>query len=157
MTKTTCIPILAAVMPDERDVVEAAAKDIADALSQAAAQTWSCRCDFVPDLNAISGAPASCVIVTSLAVPLARIDLPWEQAEQQLRASYAAVSRIGVPVMICTVLRHVDLEDDQSAAARKLRRLRQLNLLATKLSHEHGAIVIDLDRILSDIGAYSLN
>jgi len=157
MTNTACIPILAAVTPDERGVVEAAAKDIADALSQAADQTWTCRCDFVPDLTAISETSANCVIVTSVAVPLAHMDLPWEQVEQQLRASYAVLCQIGVPVMICTALRHVSLEGDATTAARKLRRLRQLNLLATKLSHEYGVIVIDLDRILADIGAHSLN
>jgi hypothetical protein len=157
MTNTACIPILAAVTPDERGVVEAAAKDIADALSQAAGQTWTCRCDFVPDLTAIAETSENCVIVTSLAVPLAHMDLSWEQVEQQLRASYAVLCQIGVPVMICTVLRHVGLEGDATAAAGKLRRLRQLNLLATKLSHDYGVIVIDLDRILADIGAHSLN
>jgi hypothetical protein len=157
MNPTNCIPILAAVTPDERRAVEQAAKDIADALSRAAGDIWTCRCDFVPDLSAISETTANCVIVTSLGVSLARVDLPWEQAGQQLRASYAVLCQIGVPVMICTVLRHVGVEADPAAAARKLRRLRQLNLLATKLSHEYGAVVIDLDRILADIGAHSLS
>jgi hypothetical protein len=156
-TPTASIPIFAAVTPDERSVVEAAAKDIADALSQAAGQTWTCRCDFTLDLSAVSETPTKGVIVTSLAVPLALMEQPWEQVEHRLRASYAVLCQNGVPVMICTVLRHVSVEGDPAASARKLRRLRQLNLLATKLSHEYGAVVIDVDRILADIGAHSLN
>lgn len=157
MNPAACIPILAAVTPNERGVVEAAANLIADAITKATGHTWTCRFDFVSNLSAISETTANCIIVTSLAVPLARVDLPWEQAAQQLRASYAVLCQIGVPVMICTVLRHVSFEGDPTAAARKLRRLRQLNLLATNLSHEYGAIVIDLDRILADIGAHNLN
>jgi hypothetical protein len=156
-TPAASISILAAVTPDERCVVEAAAKDIADALSEASGQTWTCPCDFTLDLSAISETPTTGVIITSLGVPLAFMEQPWEQVEQRLRASYAVLCQIGVPVMICTVLRHVSVEGDPAAAARKLRRLRQLNSLATKLSHEYGAVVIDLDRILADIGAHSLN
>jgi hypothetical protein len=155
-TRTASIPIFAAVTPDERDVVEAATKDIADALSQAAGQTWTCQCDFTLDLSAASETPTKGVIITSLAVPLA-LEQPWEQVEQRLRASYAVLCQNGVPVMICTVLRRVSVEGDPAASARKLRRLRQLNSLATRLSHEYGAIVIDLDRIIADIGAHSLN
>lgn len=157
MTATASIPIFAAVTPDERGVVEAAAKDIADALSQTAGQVWVCPCDFTLELGAVSTKPTKGVIVTSLAVPLALMEQAWVEAEQQLRASYAVLCEIGVPVMICTVLRHVSVEDDPDISARKLRRVRQLNSLATKLSHEYGAIVIDLDRILADIGAHSLN
>jgi hypothetical protein len=156
MTSADCIPILAAVTPDERDVVETAAKKIADALSQAAGKTWTCRCDFVPNLSALSEATENCVIVTSLGVPLAQLDLPWMEVERELRASYAALCQIGAPIMICTLVRHVGIEDGPSAAAHKLRRLRQLNLLATELSREYGALVIDLDRFLADIGARRL-
>ena len=59
--------------------------------------------------------------------------------------------------MICTIFRHVATTLDPEKADHTRRRLRQLNLLATELSREYGALVIDLDRVLADIGARRLN
>jgi hypothetical protein len=152
------IPILAVVAPNERAVVEAAAGHLADALGKATGgETWTCPCDFKPDPAALAGATADTVVVTSLLVPLLeQLDTPWADVEQDLRATYAALCESGDPVMICTILRHVGAAGDAEEAARIRRRLRQLNLLATELSREYGALVIDLDRILADIGAQQL-
>jgi hypothetical protein len=157
MNAARCIPILAVVTTDERGVVEAAAGHLADALSKATGETWTCRCDFATDLSAISGATAGSVVVTSLCVQLARLDTPWADLEQVLRSSYSALCETGDPIMICTILRHVEGETDREKADQTRRRLRQLNLLATELSREYGALIIDLDRILADIGARRLN
>jgi hypothetical protein len=58
--------------------------------------------------------------------------------------------------MVCTILRHVPASEGHEAADRTRLRLRRLDLLATELSREYGALVIDLDRILADIGARRL-
>jgi hypothetical protein len=152
------IPILAVVAPNERAVVEAAAGLLADVLSKATeGETWTCPCDFKLDFAALAGATADKVVVTSLLVPLLEeLDTPWADVEQELRATYAALCESGDPTMICTILRHVGATGDADEAARIRRRLRQLNLLATELSREYGALVIDLDRILADIGAQQL-
>jgi hypothetical protein len=151
------IPIVAVVTPDERLVVERAAEDLADALSQATGQPWTCHCHFVPALNAVAPVPADSVIITSLGVSLARPDRPWMEIERELEQSYAALCQTGVPVLICTLLRHVGEEGDPGAVAHTRRRIRQLNLLATELSRAYGALIIDLDRVLADIGARRLN
>jgi hypothetical protein len=59
--------------------------------------------------------------------------------------------------MLCTILRHVDAAEEPRQADRIRLRLRRLNLLATELSREYGALVIDLDRMLADIGAARLD
>jgi hypothetical protein len=84
------------------------------------------------------------------------LDTPWGDVEQDLRTSYAALCEQGDPVMICTIFRHVEVADDPEKADQIRLRLRRLNLLATELSREYGALVIDLDRILADIGARRL-
>jgi hypothetical protein len=82
--------------------------------------------------------------------------MPWADVERDLRTSYAALCQTGDPVMICTILRHVEAAGDPEKADRTRVRLRRLNLLATELSREYGALVIDLDRVLADLGARRL-
>jgi hypothetical protein len=93
------------------------------------------------------------MMVTSLLPELEKVGEPWLKAEQRLRADYAALSEAGVPVFVCTVLRHIgpDIEGERADALRL--RIRQLNLLATEMSREMGLFVIDLDRVFADAGA----
>jgi hypothetical protein len=152
------IPLLAAVTANERLVVEAAARHLADALSRAASDAWTCPCTFAPDFYGLVGGQPNSIIVTSLLVSLTQVDTPWLDVERELRRTYAALCETGNPVVICTILRHVDVgaEGDHASADRVRRRLRQLNLLAIELSREHGALVIDVDRVLADVGARRL-
>jgi hypothetical protein len=157
MTSANAIPILAVVTPNERAIVEAAASQLAGALKQATGEARDCSCVFVPDLRSVAeAATAQSVIVTSLLVPLARLNMPWAEIESELRSSYAALCETGNAVMICTALRHVESSGESDSADRTRRRLRQLDLLATELSREYGALVIDLDRTLAHIGARRL-
>lgn len=151
------IPVLAVVTDNERALVEEAARRLRNALSEATGETWQCPCSFAPDLTAVCGATAGHVVITSLNVPLEQLDAPWADIEQSLRNSYAALGETGEPVMICTIFRHVATALDPEKADHTRRRVRQLNLLATELSREYGALVIDLDRVLADIGARRLN
>jgi hypothetical protein len=95
-------------------------------------------------------------VVTSLLGPLQRLDTPWAELEAELRTAYAALCETGSPIMVCTLLRHVPASEGHEAADRTRLRLRRLDLLVTELSREYGALVIDLDRILADIGARRL-
>jgi len=151
------IPVLAVVTDNEQAVVEEAARRLGNALSEATGETWQCHCSFAPDLTAACGAAGGHVVVTSLSVPLEQLNAPWAEIEQSLRSSYATLGETGDPVMICTIFRHVATTLDPEKADHTRRRLRQLNLLATELSREYGALVIDLDRVLADIGARRLN
>jgi hypothetical protein len=52
------------------------------------------------------------------------------------------------------VLRHTGA-GEPDASHRRIR-IRRLNLLAAEISREHGAVVIDIDRLLADVGARRL-
>jgi hypothetical protein len=157
MSSVTHIPIFAVVTADERRAVEQAAKDLTSALSKTTGQAWTCGCVFVDSLREALIAPASSIVITSLGVSLAPLNGPWSELEREMRESYAELCQIGAPILICTLLRHVSFEGEKEIVARKLRRIRQLNLLATELSREYGALVIDIDRIFAGIGARVLN
>jgi hypothetical protein len=96
------------------------------------------------------------IMVTSFLPELGEIKEPWPRTEQRLRTAYTALCQRGAPVFICTVLRHVGGDEEPDAAAALRIRIRRLNLLAAEISHEAGAYVIDLDRVLADIGARRL-
>jgi len=151
------ISIEAVVTSPERALIETAARVLAEALSKATGETWTYDCSFHANLDELAGPRSGVIIITSLQVPLtSQMETPWSALEQSLRASYAKLSESAAPIMICTILRHVSPAGESDLSGRILRRLRQLNLLATELSREYGALIIDLDRILADIGARRL-
>jgi len=156
MTEKSHIPIAALVSEEERAAVQLAAAHLARALSQAAAVPWTCDCVFRPDIEALRPGGDAAIIVTSFLPELEKIEEPWPQAEQRLRAAYTALGERGIPVFICTILRHVGHDEKQEAAAALLLRIRRLNFLAAEISREMGTYVIDLDRVLADIGARRL-
>ncbi len=150
------VPLMAAVTANEQAVVELAARQLAAALSEAAGESWTCSCNFTPTLNRLVGTTAGSIVVTSLLPSLEALDRPWPEVEQELHDTYNALGETGDTVMICTILRHIDAAEDAERTARLRRRIRQLNLLATELSRRYGALVIDIDRVLSDIGGRRL-
>jgi hypothetical protein len=150
------VPLVAAVSANERGIVEQAASHLADSLSRASGESWTCPCRFVSGLNELTGATSGSVVVTSLLLYLADVDRPWPEVEAELCTTYAALCEAGDPVLICTILRHVDAAGDVERADHIRRRLRKLNLLATELSRRFGALVIDIDRVLADVGARRL-
>ena len=153
MTGTSQISIAALVSKSERAAVQLAADHIARALSQAAGVPWTCDCNFSPDMETLRQDSDTAIIVTSFLPELTKLGELWPQAEQRLRTAYATLCERGTPVFICTILRHIDCDEDLEAAAALRIRIRRLNLLAAEISRETGAYVIDLDRVLADIGA----
>jgi hypothetical protein len=156
MTGPSQISIAAFVADGERPAVELAAIHIARALSQAAGTPWTCDVSYASDkgeLRRFKGAP---IIVTSLLTELGVSDEPWPKAVDRLRAAYADLARGGVPVFICTILRHVARTEEPGADAAVRLHIRRLNLLAAEISRETKAYVIDIDRFLADIGARRL-
>ena len=156
MTRKPHISIAAFVSEGERAAVQLATRHLARALSQAADIPWTCDSVFSPDMETLRQGGDAAIIVTSFLPELGEIEEPWPRAEQRLRTAYAALGQRGVPVFICTILRHVVVDEGPDAAAALRIRIRRLNLLAAKISHESGAYVIDLDRVLADIGARRL-
>jgi hypothetical protein len=156
MTATAAIKIFACVSAGEQPIVEAACGHLAAALSQAAGAARACEPTFVGDLAALEAAPDDAIILTSMLAQMDRLDDPWDVVEQEVRAAYATLCERGVPVMICTILRHVPMSEDRAQVEQLRVRIRRLNLLTIEISQALGAFVIDLDRILADVGALRL-
>ena len=150
------VPLVVAVTANEQAIVDRASGHLGDALSRASGELWTCTCTFTAEPKELAGVTAGAVVVTSLLLPLANLDRPWSAVEQELHATYKALCESGDTVMICTILRHVDATEEAGRAARIRRRIRKLNLLATELSRQYGAFVIDLDRVLADVGGRHL-
>ena len=156
MTGKTYLSISAFVSENERKAVKVAAERIAQALSQAASAPWTCDWTFQAELESPPKKGEASIMVTSLLPELERIKEPWTQTEKRLRAAYGKIAERGLPVFICTILRRVGNDVDSVTADALMVRIRRLNLLAAEISHETGASVIDLDRVLADIGARRL-
>jgi hypothetical protein len=156
MSDATPISLIVWVAPSERPIVEAAAVRLGEALSKAAGAPHACVPSFVDSAEALLAAPTGAVVVTSLLTALDQLDIPWADSVQTLNETYAKLAERGDPVMVSTILRHVPPGEDPGRVDALRLRIRRLNLLATELSREFGAFVIDLDRVIADIGAIHL-
>ena len=156
MSAKSHITLAAFVSAEEKAALQLAANHLARVLTQAAAAPWTCDCVFSPDLESLRPGSESAILVGSLLPELEKMSEPWPVAEKRLRKTYAALGELGAPVFICTILRHVDRDEDAAAREALKIRIRRLNLLAAEISHESGVYVIDLDRVLADIGAHRL-
>lgn len=155
MKRKSQISIEAFVSEDEREAVQLAADFLARSLSQAAGVPWTCTCGFSTDVETLRQAGNAAIVVTSFLPELGNVDEPWPQAELRLRTAYAALRTSGIAVFICTILRHVGHGEEPKTVALRVR-IRRLNLLAAEISRETGAYVIDVDRVLANIGARHL-
>jgi hypothetical protein len=156
MTGKAHISIAAFVSENEQAAVRLAADHIARALSQAADAPWTCDCVFAPKMETLPRHSEASITIASLLPELQAIEEPWPEAEKRLRTTCATLCKGGAPVFLCTILRHVGRDAEPDAANALMIRIRRLNLLAAEISRETGAYVIDLDRILADIGARRL-
>lgn len=157
MNARRALLIEAAVTPNEEAVIVAAADVLARALTEADGQSWTCEHRFHADAGALAGAGGrSVILMTSLLGWITPLETPWASIERSIRSAYEALCAHGHPVMILTILRHVEPGDDRARAERIRIRIRRLNLLATEISRELGPFVIDLDRVLANLGARRL-
>ena len=155
MSDKSYISIDAFVSENERTAVHLAASHIAQALSRTTKTPWLCEATVRLDMEALKAGNAA-MIVTSLLPELEKLAEPWTEEEKRLRTTYAALGERGIPVFICTILRHIGSDVDADLAETIIVRLRRLNLLAAEISRECGAYLIDLDRVLADVGARRL-
>jgi hypothetical protein len=155
MNNPVIIPVKAVVDGNERAAVGLAANLIQNGITAASGEPVSVRCQFEASLDALKTSDGACIIIASLLLEAANYQEPWNTVEARLRDRCQDLTSIdGAVVFLCTVFRHVPLDDH--AAQSRLLRIRRLNLLAAELSRETGLFIIDLDRSLADIGASKL-
>jgi hypothetical protein len=156
MTKRSKILIVAFVTDGERPAVESAAGHITRAMGQAAGTPWWVDVSFASDCDELLRCGEGQIIVSSLLTELGRSDETWPKSVERLRKAYGALAQVGIPIFICTILRHIPRTNDPQADAALRLHIRRLNLLAAEISRETRAYVIDIDRVLADIGARCL-
>ena len=154
MNDRKIIRIAAYAGDGERRAIEAAGRRLADALTEAEGMPRAIEADFVEAPEQLAERDA--IRVASLLPEVAHRETPWRQEEARLRALYAPLCESGSPFLFLTILRHVDASGEDGEADRIRVRIRRLNLLAIELSREHAVCVIDLDRVLADVGARRL-
>lgn len=93
------------------------------------------------------------VFVTSMLPELDHPQDPIGVTEARWREHLGLLQDTGATVFVCTIYRHIGGIADPADRLALLERVRRLNLLAVKLSHELGVGVIDLDRAFAERGA----
>ncbi|CAM5771491.1 hypothetical protein LMIY3S_03526 [Labrys miyagiensis] len=152
----TVIPIQAFLAQSEQAAALAAAQNLANACGEATGAAAVCDPVFVPSLDALAQCPSGSLRLTSLLPEVDTLDEPWNETESRLQAAFETLVAAGDPVFICTVLRHAGEDEDAELLYRRRVRIRRLNLLAAELSRQTGAFVIDIDRVIADIGGRNL-
>lgn len=138
---------------DEQPVLAGAIGDLLR--PAAAAEQLEVRHEPAADLADLQDSPEGSVCLVSLAAFVDAGQAPWGETEAALRELCANLAERGCLTFVVTVFRRVG--DRASQAGHDLLvRIRRLNLLATELSRESGAFVIDLDRVLADVGGLAL-
>ena len=152
----TTIPLYARVSQSEEAAVLAAAGQLVMGLAAACAVNIGISPVFVQSVEALAGSPAGALHVVSLVPELLHLDELWSNQEKRLRREVEALAALGSVVFILTILRHAGQDEDPELLYRRRVRIRRLNLLAAELSQETGAFVVDVDRVLADIGGRNL-
>ena len=93
--------------------------------------------------------------IISLQRYLDGVDLPWAETQLRVRKEMARIAEAGDPVFLLTIFRCVPDRGSEMGQA-LLAHIRRLNLEAAELSRTLGVFVVDLDRILADIGGMAL-
>jgi hypothetical protein len=148
----TRIQLAAFVTEDERPALSSGEGFLSKALE---AETFALTCTVASTPAELLQASAGTIRLISLATQLASLDVPWPVVQAELRAWISETAEAGDPVLVTTVFRYIPAVQDPEG--KLLTRVRRLNLFAAELSREFGVFVVDLDRVLTDIGGMALN
>jgi hypothetical protein len=134
-----------------------AADRLSECLSSASGSAWPVRCVFPGNDQQLDQSGAGGLVLTDLYDALDASSAGWTATEERLRQRFRALTEDGaLTVYLCTLFRHVPVEDDPASRDARRIRIRRLNLLAIEISRETGLIVADIDRELAEIGARTL-
>ncbi len=151
------IPLHAFLSKSEQAAALVAARSLVDALGEVGSSPAVCEPVFVSSLNTLAQSPPGTIRLVSLLPELDNLDEPWNEAQARLQLSFKALTARGDPVFVCTVLRHAGHGEDAALLYRRRVRIRRLDLLAVELSQQTGAFVVDIDRVIADIGGRNLH
>jgi hypothetical protein len=159
MSSTGLIGIEAVVDDVERPALVAAAKQLGGSLSAASEKPIEVRLNFASSFEAIDTKTPSVLVIASLLPDVSRDESMASTEARWRRQLSLLAARPALSVLLCTVFRHVPRSasvEHTVARATTTERIRRLNLLATALSHDTGAGVIDIDRTFAHLGARAL-
>src|SRR5271165_6099251 len=158
MTSPVRIPLQAVVDVSERPALEAAAALLSKELSATTGLQIVTDCVFLPTIADLPANGHVAIAITSLLPELENLEEAWPEAEKRLRAAYhSAAQHSDLRLFVITIFRHVAPEEWGEKTARLRVRIARLNLFAAEISRETGCNVIDIDRVLADIGAQALH
>jgi len=160
MSSTGLIWVEAVVDEVERPALVAAAEQLGGSLSAVSEKPIEVRLNFVSSFEAIDTKRPVTLVIASLLPDVSR-DESMASTEARWRRQLSPLAALpGLSVLLCTVFRHVPRgasAEHADARATTVERIRGLNLLATALSHDTGAGVIDIDRTFAHLGARALD
>lgn len=137
----------------ERPAVLEGVRQAATCLERAGSSTLELRVASYPDQDALMAAPLPCVAFLSLGAALDRSD--DTQVEALLTAPLEQLPGRGVAVLLLNQFRYV-ADRREPAQASRLLRIRRFNRMAIGLAQRFDITLVDVDRILADLGALNL-
>ena len=149
MISPPALAIGAVVHETERPALTAASRQLSESLSAASGSAYPIALRFGESLPAIERHPARTIVVASLLVEIPGRDEPLAQTEARWRDQLSSLKEAP---FLCTIFRHVAHRESPAL----IERIRRLNLMAVRLSHDTGAPVVDIDRIFGYFGARQL-
>jgi len=152
----TPLALTAIVTQAEQAGVIAAAEQLSSCLGHAAAgASWPVQLHLLAPGSPPPRPPPS-AIITSLLVDVADPSEPIAKTTERWRDDLARLAAAGAPIFVMNVFRHVSGRAGDGSVSPVLERIRRLDLMAVRLSHQLGVCVVDIDRAFAHIGARTL-
>lgn len=150
--------VLEALIDDaERPALIVAAELLSESLGQASGgPAWPVRVGLRAPAAGLGADTGPTAVIVSLLPEVANLGEPIAETEARWRAYLDGLLAAGVPVLVCTVFRHVAGRFAVGAPSPAVERIRRLNRMAIDLSHELGVGVIHIDRAFAHIGGRTL-
>jgi hypothetical protein len=157
MSETTQIVLEALVDDAERPALIVAAELLSESLGQASGgPAWSVRLGLHAPGAGLGADTGPTAVIVSLLPEVASLGEPIAETEARWRVYLGGLLAAGVPVLVCTVFRHVAGRPAAGAPSPVVERIRRLDRMVVDLSHEFGVGVIDIDRAFAHIGGRTL-
>jgi hypothetical protein len=151
------LSLAAIVTPAEQAAVIAGAEQLSACLGEAGSGgSWPIQLNLMEPMAELAAGPAPAAIIASLLCEAEQLAEPIDSTTERWRVYLAGLQATGAPVFLVNVFRHVAGRARDGSASPALERIRRLDLMAVRLSHELGIGLVDIDRAFAHIGARAL-